>query len=133
MTGVLNAVIGGTSPARFTVTIGNQLSFYGFNSAGAWGAISSATFRGKTIENVFSGAQVGAEFDIQIVMQTVVPQNFFGFLEVQDTTGAYRRYTSASATYSNFGSSPVLSSWVWDSNNPVWTSTSPGSRILVLY
>lgn len=130
VTGVLHAVIGARSPARYTVTVGNSASFYGYNLSGAFGAISSSTFRGKTIENVFSGTQALNEFDIQIAIQTNVPQNFFGILEVQDTTGAYRRYTSASASYSVVGDNAT---WVWDNNNPVWTSTTPESRILVLY
>lgn len=131
MTGVLNAGAGVISPARYTVTIGNSLSFYGYNNAGAFGGISATNFRGKTIENVFSGTQVGSEFDIQIAIQTIVPQTFFGVLEVQDTAGTYRRFTSASASYSTSGG--TLSIWSWDSNTPVWTSTTPSSRALVLY
>lgn len=133
MTGVLNAMVGVVSQARYAITIGNNSSFYGFNRADAWGGISADLFRGKTIENIFSGTQVGSQFDIQIVIQTVVPQNFFGVLQVQDSAGVIRTYSSVSATYSTFGSSPVLTAWVWDSNNPVWTSTSPSPRALALY
>lgn len=134
MTGVLNAVVAIPVSKRYSVTVGNSLSSYGYNDGTPFGSMSpDATFFGQTIRQVSSSTQEFSIEDMSITMQGSLPQNFFSILQVQDSAGAIRRYlSSAATTFSVFGVEPNLQTfWEWDSDNAAWTAT--GTRELILF
>jgi hypothetical protein len=113
MTGVLNAMVG-QGGSVYSVTVGTNGLFYGFNSADAFGAISPSTT------------------DLGITIEGSHTQNYFSGVTVQTTSGSIRYFPSSSATFSTFGSSPVLSGWTWDTNTPAWTATTPSPRFMII-
>lgn len=104
----------------YTVTVVNIAgSVYGYDS-GAGGAIGPVnTWKGQTVNTVTSNP--AASIDFSIVVLGVQVQSLFRYVIVQDSTGAYRRYDTASATFTPGASSL----WKWGSGaSPVWTAAA---------
>lgn len=134
MSGVLNALVAGGSAASYSVTVADITSgnIFGFNDAEAAGAISPTAFKSAAISSVSSRtAAAGSQNNIQIVLEGSLAQSFFSAVAVQGTDGVVRRYNTADATFSTFGSAPVLSSWNWTGTDTAWTAA--GTRFVLLY
>lgn len=126
MTGVLNAMVGSPTPTRFVVTIGNSASQYGFNSGVAIGAITPSAYRGNTIQVMASDTA----YDFGILITGSLAQSLFTYIVVQATDGSSRSFSSSAATFT----AAATSQWLWGSgSSKVWTSTSPSSRIALVY
>lgn len=127
MTGVLSAMVG-QGGVVYSVTVGTNGVFYGFNLADEWGAITPSTYRGSIIQLT----AVSSQDDFNLTIEGSHTQNYISGVTVQTTSGSLRFFPSSSATFSTFGSSPVLSGWTWDTNTPAWTATTPSPRFIII-
>jgi hypothetical protein len=92
---------------------------YGFSTDFSQGSVQPNRYRGDTIGSLYTQL-VDAPRDLVFGLTGFDQgQSFFTSLLVRDSTGAWRTYTSASATYDGVGGS----TWFWgDGSNPVWTA-----------
>lgn len=132
MTGAVQSggVVAATASLSYRITPGNNNSVagvWGFNFAGSNpGSLSPiTTFKGKSIELFRSDS---AQYDLLIQLASPdIAQSFWRSVVVQDTSGVWRRYLSASAT------SFTGRSWTFgNGSSPVWTSATPRGVIFSL-
>lgn len=130
MTGVLNAMVAANrGSVSVTVGIGNTGSFYGFVIANI-GTVTPSAYGGANIRNIVNDSS----YDIQVAFEGTLAQNFFSGIVVQTTAGSFRTFlTSAATTFQQVPGSPNVTLWNWDSNTPVFTSTSPSPRIVQFF
>lgn len=120
MTGVLNAMVASSARMIVVGVAAPGGGLFGYN--GAAGSVTPSTVKGITIDNMVSIG--GGGLDFRLGFSSVVAQDFFRYLVIQDSSGNYQIRTSASATFSN--PSGTRSSWDW-SGSGIWT-TSHASR-----
>lgn len=98
----------------------------GFNG---WGSSLSGIGAFGTMSPVFSGAKLGSmrrlcslsgTVDLQIFYGSLVAQNYFTGVRVQDASGVIRTYLSSAASFTTGGSE---SRWQWGTgSSPVYSS-----------
>jgi hypothetical protein len=122
MTGVLNAMVGSGVTKPYIITIGTGgVGNYGY-LASSYGAISSSAVAGRNISGIGSTEEVLYDF-IFSIDGSAVGQHYIREIRVQDSTGAIRVFSTASAA--------VFSSntWQWgNGSSRVWTSLTPSPR-----
>lgn len=123
------ALLGNANSVLYTVGIGNNSSFYGYNLSQVQGSISIPTFKGAAIKSLESGTQLFAEYDLNITLGGTLAQTAFQYILAQTTSGSLRLFRSSDAAFSTDGTN---SYWSWDTDTPVWTSTTPSSRLLLI-
>lgn len=137
MTGVAHAVMVSGTKAFFVVTIGTTGgNTYGYNDGvdipgpGAFGGISPSTYRGATVSSAYSVTS-GSTVDFAVSINGTRAQSFFRRIICQRTDGSLAIYDSAvDVIYSQNAS---YAQWTWiGSANPVWSNTTPGSRIVTI-
>lgn len=130
MTGVLNAMVGSAPGFRYTVTIGNSGSLYGYNdSAGPMGAVSPTTYNGITIR-VIAVDNSGTP-SLTFTLSGTRSQSFFAGLEIQKTDGTFLRlHTNSVSSFDS--SSGLVTIWNWVVSG-VWTATSPSTRAVRVF
>lgn len=135
MTGVAHAVLAGRVSAAFTITMGNSLTFYGYNGGSPFGSISPSTLKGSVISNIMTDTQVGSPRIQILIAGSGKPQNFFSSLQVQDTSGSMVTLTSASADgyLSDFGGFGTHTIWAWSGTPKIWTATTPSPRLVSIF
>jgi hypothetical protein len=130
MTSALIAVDAAADFKKFSVTVAS-------NGSGGWGyldsvygSISPPSYgtSGGSVGVRAAGGTVSVDFSFQTIAS--VAQTWFTYILVQDSTGAWRRYTSATATYT--GGAP--SAWAWGSgSNQVWSGVSTQTLLINPY
>jgi hypothetical protein len=104
MTGVLNAMVGGLSVERVTIT----LSSVGANTVGMTSSIA-VSMRGATVLYIDYNT-VTPVLRLQLVPS--LSQSFFSRIRVEDgAANTFQTFTSASATYSVIGG--TTTQWTW--------------------
>jgi hypothetical protein len=134
VSGVLGALVAAGTAVHYSVTVADDGLglIFGFNEAEGDGAISPTELKGAAITVLSSRtAAAGAQNNIQITLEGDLAQSFFSAIVVQGTDGVYRRYSTADATFSTFGSAPVFSFWNWTGTDTAWTAA--GTREALLY
>lgn len=129
MTGAIQAAGtadgGGLIYSVTVVNFANGNNIYGHSRAGSTGAISPSTYKGGTFSQVLS--QVSPSIPFRFELDGTFAQGYFSRLLVQDSTGAWRNLSSASATFIASGG---VSSWSY-SGSIVWNAA--GTRTLIIF
>jgi hypothetical protein len=113
---------------KFAITIGNiGGGNWGYSDSSGVGALSPGSYGvsggAVPITAVFTGPAV----DFAIWMAPTIAQSWFRYVVVKDSAGNFRRYTSASATYS----AGPPSVWTWGTgSSPVFTGV--GSSVMLI-
>jgi hypothetical protein len=126
MTGVLNALAGSASGLRYSVTIGNSGTNYGYNDAVPMGSISpAASYNGVTIRVIAFDSGT-----FSFTLSGTRTQSHFAGLEIQKTDGTIQRLNTSAANFDN--SSGTVTFWSWTVSS-IWTSTSPSPRSVRIF
>lgn len=109
MTGITNILLATGIPyASYVIVTASSGTFRGYQLSGpALGSLTPATFRGRNVRILGS---FEFTFDLSIELSgSGLTQSFFTQIQVQDSTGAFRTYTSASASFAGGTSG----NWNW--------------------
>lgn len=125
MTGAVQTSAMAAAAQGYSLGIGTGgAGVFGF-SFGAYGTISFASYKGKSITGLFTST--GGLVDLALSISGSPIQAIFNNILVQDTAGTLRIFTSASATFFP----GATATWQWGTGaSPVWTATVPTPRIV---
>lgn len=99
----------------YQVTVGNNGAFGYYTLAPPMGSIlPDSVYKGQTLQGIFC---LAGGYDLGVQFAGVLAQALFTAIQVQDSAGVIRNYTSASAAFTNAGQSL----WKWGAGaSPVW-------------
>lgn len=132
MTSGTQAAAGVASAASYSYSLGpaeNALGAFGYDStSGTPGTLGPVTtLKGATIITLRAD---NLSADLALVIQGVRAQAFWRMIMVLETSGTWRRYLSANATYS------TATNTLWSfgtGSNRVWTASTPTPRGVIIF
>lgn len=129
MTGIAMAAAGAAGGGwNINVTIGAAtLNTNGYG--GSYGSVSRSTVKSATLSFIDSSS--AADFELGLSTGGL-PRSYFNHLIVRDSSGAWRRYTTASA--GGFSNSGGFTIWNWGGGtNRAWSTSSEGTTREVIF